>query len=91
MMKSAAAVVTDSGGVQEETSFIGIPCLIMRTTTERPICVKLGTAKLMGENYDHALTRLRSTLKDRKKKRKPIPLWDGRTAERIVSALVRRF
>ena len=90
-MQRAKAVVTDSGGIQEETSHLGVPCLIMRTTTERPICIERGTAALMGENYDRALHCLRLILKGRWKKSKPIPLWDGHAAERIVLALMKRF
>ena len=90
-MRGARGVVTDSGGVQEETTYLGIPCLIMRTTTERPICVERGTAELMGENYNRALTRLKKILNGHWKKPKPIPLWDGHTAERIVTALLRKF
>ena len=90
-MRRAKAVVTDSGGVQEETSHLGIPCLVMRTATERPICVERGTAELMGEDYDRALNRLRVILRGRWKRPARIPLWDGRAAERIVSALVKRF
>lgn len=90
-MRRAKAVVTDSGGVQEETSHLGVPCLIMRTTTERPICVERGTAELMGENYPKALARLRGILDGKWKKPKPIPLWDGRTAPRIVASLLRHF
>ena len=90
-MRAAAAVVTDSGGIQEETSFLGIPCLIMRTTTERPICIERGTAELMGEDYERAVRRLKTILKGNWKKPRPIPLWDGHTTERIVSVLVQRF
>ncbi len=90
-MRCARAVVTDSGGVQEETSYLGVPCLIMRTTTERPICVERGTAELMGENYNRALARLRSILRGNWKKPKPIPLWDGKTAPRIVKSLLGMF
>jgi len=90
-MRSAKVVVTDSGGIQEETTHLGVPCLIMRTTTERPICVERGTAELMGEDYGKALRRLRVILDGKWKKPRPIPLWDGHTAERIVSALVKKF
>lgn len=90
-MRRARAVVTDSGGIQEETSHLGVPCLVMRTTTERPVCVRLGTSELMGEDYDKALRRLGVILRGRWKKPKPIPLWDGHAAERIVAALLDRF
>jgi len=90
-MRSARAVVTDSGGIQEETSYLGIPCLIMRTTTERPICIERGTAELIGEDYDGALKCLSVILRGHWKKGRSIPLWDGCTASRIVRALTERF
>ncbi len=90
-MRRARAVVTDSGGVQEETAFLGIPCLVMRTTTERPICVTRGTTELMGGDFEGALRRLRKILAGRWKKPRPIPLWDGKTADRIVTALLKTF
>ncbi len=90
-MRHATAVVTDSGGIQEETSWLGIPCLIMRTSTERPVCIDHGTAELMSGNYDLALSRIHVILEGRWKKPKPIPLWDGRAADRIVRALASRF
>lgn len=90
-MRLARAVVTDSGGVQEETTHLGVPCLIMRTTTERPICCTHGTAELMGEDYDAALQRLRHLLRGKWKKNRRIPLWDGHAATRIVTALCRHF
>jgi UDP-N-acetylglucosamine 2-epimerase (non-hydrolysing) len=90
-MKEAQVVVTDSGGIQEETSFLGIPCLVMRTSTERPICIHRGTTELMGDNYDLALKRLRKIRDEPRKQPKRIPLWDGRTAGRIVSALCQHF
>lgn len=90
-MRRAEAVVTDSGGVQEETTFLDVPCLIMRTSTERPVCVERGTAELMGENFDHALRGLKRIFSGEWKKTQTIPLWDGHAAERIVNALVRMF
>jgi UDP-N-acetylglucosamine 2-epimerase (non-hydrolysing) len=90
-MRSASAVVTDSGGIQEETSYLGVPCLIMRTTTERPICITHGTAELMGENFSRAAKRLRDILRGKPKRKKKIPLWDGKTAKRIVSVLRARY
>jgi UDP-N-acetylglucosamine 2-epimerase (non-hydrolysing) len=90
-MLAAEAIVTDSGGIQEETSFLGIPCLIMRTTTERPICIQKGTSELMGEDFPKTLGRLKVITSGKWKKPKGIPLWDGRTSKRVVSVLVRQF
>ncbi|MDD2708751.1 MAG: UDP-N-acetylglucosamine 2-epimerase (non-hydrolyzing) [Verrucomicrobiae bacterium] len=88
-LRNARGVVTDSGGIQEETAHLNVPCLIMRTTTERPICVTRGSSELIGEDYDKALSRLRRIRLGRWKQAKSIPLWDGHTAHRIVDALVR--
>jgi UDP-N-acetylglucosamine 2-epimerase (non-hydrolysing) len=91
LMRRAAAIVTDSGGIQEESTHLGVPCLVMRTTTERPICVQRGTSELMGTDFDRALRALRRVLAGRWKTRRPIPLWDGRAGPRCASALLARF
>ena len=80
--------LTDSGGVQEETSYLGIPCLTLRENTERPITVSLGTNRLvktesLAEDVGRVLAGpVRSAC--------TIPLWDGRTAERVAASLKRR-
>lgn len=91
LMRRAEAIVTDSGGIQEESAWLGIPCLVMRTTTERPVCVERGTSELMGANFDRALAALRRVLAGRWKTPRPIPLWDGRAGARCAAALLRRF
>lgn len=89
LIKDAYAVVTDSGGIQEETTFLGIPCLTLRENTERPETVTLGTNELIGldrNNIEEAFERLH----DGNWKKGIIPqLWDGKTAERIVDALLK--
>ena len=84
----AAAVITDSGGVQEETTYLGIPCLTLRPNTERPITIEEGTNRL--SRPDALLADLRDSLaRARNGSRRP-DFWDGRTAARCVEDLRRR-
>jgi UDP-N-acetylglucosamine 2-epimerase (non-hydrolysing) len=96
LIQHAVMVITDSGGVQEETTFLGVPCLTYRENTERPVTVSMGTNRVVGcdpqqlllsaletlENANHSANKNR----DRSVPIRP-PLWDGRTAPRIVSIL----
>lgn len=89
LVKNAKGVITDSGGVQEETTVLGVPCLTLRKNTERPETVTIGTNVMIGDD----MTALRNTLAklnagDWKKGEIP-ELWDGRTAERIIDVLVK--
>ena len=85
----AAAVLTDSGGVQEETTFLGVPCFTLRSTTERPITISIGTNTLLGlePNRIAEIPSLLSRGSSRPAPSRP-PLWDGRAAERLVDVLV---
>ena len=85
---NAAVVVTDSGGVQEETTALGIPCLTARENTERPITVLEGTNRLVGLSASDILQGVRDILRSPRMPRKPA-LWDGRAAARIVDVLDR--
>ena len=83
----ATVVVTDSGGIQEETTFLGVPCLTVRDNTERPITVTVGTNRLVGRDPDVLHLELRRVLDgDRPSGRIP-PLWDGSAAERIARVM----
>ncbi len=87
LMDQAQLVLTDSGGIQEETTFLGIPCLTFRENTERPITVEIGTNQMCGLNADLIVERSFAVF-DGKAKIGSVPeLWDGRTAERIVEIL----
>ena len=84
--KNAKLVLTDSGGVQEEASFLGTPCLTLRTETERPITVSRGTNMIAGVRKDTILAVYRKC-RCGKKQKIAIPLWDGKTAGRIVDII----
>lgn len=88
LQRSAAVVVTDSGGVQEETTCLGVPCLTFREATERPVTVTMGTNAVVGRNPERLRKALGAVLKGsgRSPARQP-PLWDGRSAERIAAVL----
>ena len=91
LMTRAAAVVTDSGGIQEETTFLGVPCVTVRTTTERPVTVTLGTNAL-ADPYDPPaiFAAVRAALAQGVWSPAPVvPLWDGSAGERAVEALAR--
>jgi UDP-N-acetylglucosamine 2-epimerase (non-hydrolysing) len=86
LMDSATLVMTDSGGMQEETSVLGIPCLTMRPTTERPITVELGTNRVVGIDPDTIAATAAEALAAERNPAE-IPFWDGRAAERIADVM----
>ena len=83
----ARLVLTDSGGIQEETSALGIPCLTLRENTERPVTVTMGTNIIVGTDPEKIIAAAFNSLDDHLKKAVSIPLWDGQTADRILAAL----
>ncbi|MEX2658816.1 MAG: UDP-N-acetylglucosamine 2-epimerase (non-hydrolyzing) [Acidimicrobiales bacterium] len=85
----AAVVFTDSGGVQEETTVLGVPCLTLRENTERPITITDGTNVLVGRETDRIVAEARRVLRDGVAARRPA-LWDGLAGERIAEELVSR-
>lgn len=87
LQSEAAVVVTDSGGIQEETSFLGIPCLTVRPNTERPITVTHGTNRLLDPEKESLATAAVTAAANRPAKAPSIEGWDGRTAARIVGAV----
>jgi UDP-N-acetylglucosamine 2-epimerase (non-hydrolysing) len=82
----ARVVLTDSGGVQEETTVLGVPCLTLRDNTERPITVDEGTNVVVGRDPDRILAEAKRVLRDGVPPRRPA-LWDGRAGERIAAIL----
>ena len=89
LYSGARLVLTDSGGLQEETTALGIPCLTLRENTERPITIELGTNHLVGTNPEKIKQTAFEILENNSnsKDKKIPPLWDGRAAERICDAL----
>jgi UDP-N-acetylglucosamine 2-epimerase (non-hydrolysing) len=87
LMASAAVVLTDSGGIQEETTALGVPCLTMRENTERPITVEEGTNTLVGRDRAAAVRLVDEILTGGGKRGRAPQLWDGRAAERIAEHL----
>ncbi len=83
----ATVVITDSGGIQEETTYLGKQCLTVRENTERPITVEMGTNTLVGRDVGRLKTELSRILCHEKKASRIPPLWDGRAAERIARIL----
>lgn len=88
LMESARVVITDSGGIQEETTYLGVPCLTMRENTERPVTVTEGTNKILGFNYDALADEVAKINSGNGATQNTLELWDGHASERIVHRLV---
>lgn len=89
LVSKSMAVVTDSGGITEEATVLGIPCMTLRSNTERPETVSIGTNELLGTNPSALEPAMRKLLSGQWKKGGIPPLWDGKTSERIIDALLK--
>jgi UDP-N-acetylglucosamine 2-epimerase (non-hydrolysing) len=87
LQRRAAFVITDSGGIQEETTFLGIPCLTVRENTERPVTVSLGSNVLVGRDMQRLKTEAEKILSGKAKTGSIPPLWDGKAGERIADVI----
>ena len=88
LMAKSRCVLTDSGGIQEETTALGIPCLTLRENTERPVTISQGTNKLVGTDFQSILENIDRILQGDWSLGVRPPLWDGRAASRIVDAVI---
>jgi len=91
LQRRATAVVTDSGGVQEETTYLGVPCITMRENTERPVTVTVGTNVLVGTDPARMLSEVRQVLAGSPKRGGVPELWDGHASQRIADVLRRQL
>ena len=87
LVKNAELIVTDSGGIQEESTYLGVSCLTVRENTERPVTMSEGTNQLVGTDLDYVQTKIDEVLAGTVKSGGVPPLWDGKAADRIVNHL----
>jgi UDP-N-acetylglucosamine 2-epimerase (non-hydrolysing) len=90
LLKQATVVITDSGGIQEETTYLHVPCLTLRENTERPITVSMGTNVLVGQDLQRLHAEVGSILTRGPRRGQVPPLWDGKAAERIAEVILQR-
>ena len=88
LQRRATAVITDSGGIQEETTYLGIPCITVRENTERPVTVGEGTNVLVGRDLERLRSELEKILDGKRKPHRIPALWDGKASERIAKIIV---
>jgi UDP-N-acetylglucosamine 2-epimerase (non-hydrolysing) len=88
LMSHAKAVLTDSGGIQEETTILGVPCITLRENTERPVTMLQGTNVLVGTDPQKIIGEFSRVLQNGKKPPAPPQFWDGSAAKRIVQILM---
>ena len=87
LVSSARLVLTDSGGLQEETTVVGVPCITLRENTERPVTVDQGTNTIAGRDRELVMSIVEDVLRDGGKHGRTPELWDGKAAERIKQVL----
>ncbi|MEK9132219.1 MAG: UDP-N-acetylglucosamine 2-epimerase (non-hydrolyzing) [Patescibacteria group bacterium] len=88
LMSDAQMVLTDSGGIQEETTILGVPCLTLRQNTERPVTVKEGTNQVIGMDEKKILAAVSKILKEQVRKKRIPKFWDGKAAQRIAKIII---
>jgi UDP-N-acetylglucosamine 2-epimerase (non-hydrolysing) len=91
LVKDALCLVTDSGGIQDESTYLSVPCLTIRRTTERPITTTIGSSTLIGEDMQKLLRLFRRVCNNTYKKYRVPKYWDGKASERIVRILASLF
>jgi UDP-N-acetylglucosamine 2-epimerase (non-hydrolysing) len=91
LLDNSLLVITDSGGIQEETTYLGVPCLTLRENTERPITCDIGTNELCGLDIEKVVSRSETVFAGDGKKGRVPDLWDGNAANRIVDVLIRKI
>jgi UDP-N-acetylglucosamine 2-epimerase (non-hydrolysing) len=91
LQRRSSVVITDSGGIQEETTYLRVPCLTLRNNTERPVTVELGTNVLLGQDTTRLRVELTKILEGKGKAGTIPPQWDGRASERIADVLEKTF
>jgi UDP-N-acetylglucosamine 2-epimerase (non-hydrolysing) len=91
LIKNASLIITDSGGIQEESTFLGVQCITCRENTERPVTVEIGTNHLVGTDISAIFKKTTEILGGKIKKGRIPDLWDGKTAERIAGVILKRL
>ncbi len=91
LLEKASVVITDSGGIQEETTYLGVPCLTMRENTERPVTVTEGTNTLLGFDFERVVVESEKAFEGKGKKGKIPERWDGKAGERIAGIIFERI
>lgn len=91
LMRSTLFVITDSGGIQEETTFLNVPCLTIRENTERPVTLEKGTSILVGQDTERLYAETKRIISGKAKKGIIPPLWDGKASKRILDIILKNF